>query len=284
MAVKLSSIQRTSHESPPRIIIYGPEGVGKSTFFAGGKVVLPDGSEMILRSAPAPIFIRTEDGLRGLDVDAFPVAQSYDDVIEALDTLLNEPHEYQTVVLDSADWLESLIFAKVCEENRATDIDKVGGGYGKGKAFSIPKWEQVLKKLDRLNIEKTMIVGIICHANIIEFRDPEAEPYHRYEMKLFRPKDGRGARDMLLEWADVIGFANRKTVVAQQESSDQKSKLIKARQMSGLTRLNLIGAASYIAKNRYNLPSPIDLSWDAFGAELMASWQGMQPTPQIRDQ
>ena len=88
----LENITRGRESKPPRIFAYGQEGVGKSTFGA---------------AAPNPIFIQTEDGLGEIDTAKFPLAKSLNDVLNALTALRDEPHDFQTVVLDSADWLEA---------------------------------------------------------------------------------------------------------------------------------------------------------------------------------
>ena len=97
----LENITRGRESKPPRLFIYGQEGVGKSTVGA---------------AAPNPIFVQTEDGLGEIDTAKFPLAKNLNDVLAALTALREEPHDFQTVVLDSADWLERLIWDQVCAE------------------------------------------------------------------------------------------------------------------------------------------------------------------------
>ena len=102
MAISLASLQRSTDVKPPRILIYGVSGVGKTTLAA---------------SAPSPVFILTEDGLGALDVPHFSLATSFDDILQAQGALYTEPHEFKTVVVDSLDWLEPLVWKHVCERN-----------------------------------------------------------------------------------------------------------------------------------------------------------------------
>ena len=94
-------------------LVYGTAGIGKSTFAT---------------CAPAPIVVQTEDGLGEIDCHKFPVAQSFDEFLQSLGALYSEDHAYRTVVIDSLDWLERLIWDAVCKRESATTIEKVGGG------------------------------------------------------------------------------------------------------------------------------------------------------------
>ena len=104
MAFKLSDIKEKIERKPPRILIHGTAGLGKTTLAA---------------SIPGVIFIQTEDGLAGVaDVPHFPLAKSYDDVMSALHELANEKHQFKAIAIDSLDWLESLIWQKVCGKRK----------------------------------------------------------------------------------------------------------------------------------------------------------------------
>ena len=117
MTSLLETIQSGRQPKPPRVLLYGVEGIGKSTF----------GSQ-----APNPIFIQTEDGLDELDCDRFPLATTFDDVVAALKTLRQEKHDYESVVIDSLDWLERLVWDKLCQRYGVESIEKVDGGYARG--------------------------------------------------------------------------------------------------------------------------------------------------------
>ncbi len=252
----LSSITKTRHAKPPRIVVHGAEKCGKSTFFAG---------------APDPIFIQTEDGLNGIDTQSFPLATSLDQVMSALNTLCTEAHEFRTVVIDSVDWLERLIHQKVIEDwdkangGSAQVIDKTHGGYGKGYIVANSMFRDILQALDYLCGEKGMIVGLICHSKLATISEPDQEPVDFYRMKLHSPKSGNGAGDILNEWADVIGFAAIVKRVTKRETQDAGYKSIKG---MGERVLHLDGSPAFVAGNRYGMPPQLPLDWAAFETAL----------------
>lgn len=258
MAFDLSSVRSTKHATPPRIVAHGAEKVGKSTWAAG---------------APNPIFIQTEDGLNGIEAQSFPMCESYDHIIACLNTLLDEQHDFQTVVIDSMDWAERLLHRKVCENEGVTSIEKAAGGYGKGYQLANELFRQILFLLDRLNKEKGMIVILVCHSKLVTIQDPELEPVDCYRMKLHSPKSGNGVGDILNEWADVIGFASIVKRVSKRDGGQQDRATYKALKSSGERKLHLDGSLAFVAGNRYGLPAELPLQWDAFMQALAATTQ-----------
>jgi len=256
MAISLASIQKTKHATPPRIIIHGVEKSGKSSFAS---------------QAPKPIFIRTEDGLNGIDTDAFPLATSYQDVKDAFVALTTQDHEFKTVVIDSADWLERLIHAEVCRRDGAITVAKAGGGYGAGYLIALNMWNEVFGYLDELNKRKGMIVIVICHSSVTTINDPETESYDVATLKLHSPKKGTGAADLFTEWADVIGYAKRPIIVTK--GGDDKYKAIDGGQI--MNELVIGKNPACISGNRYSLPPIISLTWQAFENAIK---QSIQPT------
>ena len=151
MAINLKAIKRNKDILPPRIMLYGPHGLGKTTFGAG---------------APAPIFILTEDGLGQLEVEHFPLAKSFDEVQDALKALQGD-HDYQTVVIDSLDWLDNLIWETINAKYDAKDL-----AYGKGAVIAADFWRKVLDGLNSLRA-KGMAVVMLAHCEIKRFDSPE---------------------------------------------------------------------------------------------------------------
>ncbi|MCA9102614.1 MAG: ATP-binding protein [Planctomycetales bacterium] len=246
----LSKIQRGRQAMPPRLVVYGTEGIGKSTFAA---------------QAPTPIFVPIEDGLSEIDCDRFPLATSFAEVMAALSELHSEKHDYQTVAIDSLDWLEQLIFDALCREYSVSSIEKVDGGYAKGYTHALGYWRQFLDALNLLRVNRGMVVICIAHAKVEKFEDPESTAYDRYSPRLHKH-----ASALVCEWSDAVLFATRKFRTQQEDSGfNRKRTIAKALGKDGGERiLRCVGGPSCIAKNRYSIAEELPLSWQAFVSAL----------------
>lgn len=241
MAFNLKSIQKNTAMAAPRLMLYGVEGIGKTTFAAG---------------APDPVFICTEDGLGSLQVDHFPLATKASDVLDAIGALWNEKHDFKTVVLDSVDWLDNMIWADVEAKHDAKDL-----AYGKGAMIVADRWREVLAGLNALRNDKGMIVMLLAHCQIKRFDSPEVEPFDRYQPKLQERSNA-----ILREWVDALLFANYKTIVRKDDVGFNKTN---NRGISTGERLLFTSEKpAYMAKNRYSLPESLPMGWDAFAQAI----------------
>ena len=161
--ISLDSISRSPELAPPRVVIHGPHGIGKTTFGC---------------SAPGAILLPVEDGWGLLDVARFPQVKTWAEVMEAIGALYEGDHEYGTLVIDSLDWLEPLVWAETCARHDKPDIESFG--YGKGFLFACDVWRELFAGLAALRGEKGMGVVLIAHSEIKRFDDPNTEPYDRY--------------------------------------------------------------------------------------------------------
>jgi hypothetical protein len=246
----MSLVQRGRASKPPRILLYGVEGIGKSTF----------GS-----NAPKPIFIQTEDGLDEIDCARFPLATTYDEVLTALTELRTEQHEFESVVIDSLDWLERMIWDCVCQESGVQSIEKADGGFAKGYIHALTFWREVVDQLNRLRNERGMVVLLIAHTKVEKFEDPESSPYDRYSPRLHKH-----AAALISEWCDAVLFATRKFRTQTEDAGfNRKRTIAHALGKDGGERiLRCVGGPSCLAKNRYGIAGELPLSWAAFMAAL----------------
>lgn len=241
MVFDLKSIKKNTSFAAPRVLVYGVEGIGKSTFAAG---------------APSPVFIQTEDGLGSLAVDHFPVANKVSDVLDAISTLFDGGHDFKTVVIDSLDWLETLIWRDLEAKYDAKDL-----AYGKGAMIAADKWREILDGLTALRNDRGMAVILIAHTEIKRFDSPETEPYDRYQPKL----QARSSA-LVREWCDAVLFANYKTLIKKDDVGFNKT--VSRGITNGERLLFTSERPAYMAKNRYSLPESIPLSWEAFESAI----------------
>lgn len=234
----LSTIQTGRTTLPPRLMIYGQEGVGKSTFAA---------------RAPQAIFIQTEDGLGQIDCAKFPLCTSIQEVFDQLNALLNEEHTFGTLAIDSLDWLERLIHDAVCTDYGVKSIEKADGGYGKGYIHALTYWRKFVSLLDALRQQRGLAILLIAHAKIERFEDPENPAYDRYTPRLHKT-----ACALLTEWADGVLFAFRRVRVSK-EGERALASAIGADGGERILRTN--GGPACVAKNRYGLPTEVPLDF-----------------------
>lgn len=244
--MKLLSLAKAGREfRPPRLLVYGQEGVGKSSLAA---------------KAPAPIFLPTEDGLHQIDVAKLPLLRSFDEMQAALGELLVEPHDYHSVVIDSLDWLERLIWDDLCHKYGATSIDKVDGGYAHGYTHAVGYWRKLLDILSQLHTDRGMAVLLVAHSKVEKFEDPESSPYDRYSPRLHKH-----AASLITEWCDAVLFATWRIRTQTEEAGfNRKRTTAHAIGKDGGDRiLRTVGGPSCVAKNRYGLDSELPLDWQA---------------------
>ena len=238
MSISLASISKTKRNSlPPRVVVHGAQKVGKTTFAAG---------------AFKPVFLPLEDGLAGLEADAFPLLTSLDQVMEAIEVV--KTSEFGTVVVDSLDWLEPLVWAAACARNNWTSIEQPG--YGKGYVEANADWRRFFDALSDLRTHHGKAIVLIAHSAVKRFEAPDVEAFDRYELKL-----QKGPLGLAIEWADIIGFAQEEMAIKKEKDGFNN---MRARGIgTGRRVLHVNSKPSFIAGNRYGLPDTIDLSWNA---------------------
>lgn len=254
----LANVVRGRLSKPIRICVYGVDGIGKSTFAAG---------------APAPVFIGAEDGTSTIDVARFPEPKTWRELLAALDELEYGEHSYQTVVLDTLDWIEPLCWVQVVGVGKHTRngalIESIEDfDYGKGFSAALDEWRVALSRLDRLREVKGMHVVLLAHSWIKTFKNPDGEDFDRHEMKLHK-----SAASLVREWCDVVLFATH------EQYTHKNDKRARAKGIStGARVLHTQRTAAFDAKNRHNLPDTLPLEYEAFDEAVIA---GMPAPPEV---
>jgi hypothetical protein len=217
--------------------IQGTDGIGKSTFGAG---------------SIDPIFIQAEDGLSFINAPRFPQADTWAEMLEQIKSLVTEEHQYKTVVLDTTDAAAKLGEAYVCEQNGWSSAADPKAGYGAFYVAEENAWVHLLSGLNVLHTQKGMNVILLSHVASKAYKDPELEPYDRWEMRC-----NKKVNSLIKDWVDFNLFANYETQLIK---DGQKARGVSYGNRGLYTRF----AAAYDAKSRLELPNKLEFSWNHF--------------------
>lgn len=231
MALK---IKRGASKKPQKVVIYGPEGIGKTTLAA---------------KFPDPLFIDTEGGTDGYDVARTQKPESWTELKGIIGEVASEK-PCMTLVLDTADWAERMMCAELCASHKWDSMEALG--YGKCWQYALEEFSKLLDALSGVR-DAGMNVVVTAHAAVSKFEQPdEAAAYDRWTMKLYK-KDAA----LLKEWADALLFVNYKTIVeVVGDGFNAKGKARGAKRTIFTTH-----QATWDAKNRWGLPDEIPLDW-----------------------
>lgn len=242
---RLSLITGKGPDLPQRSVIHAVEGWGKSSLGA---------------QAPKPVFLQTkgETGLETLiaagqlpEVPHFPESMVWDDLLDNIDALTREPHEYRTLVMDTTNGAERLCHEHVCKRDFNNDWTDTGFiGYQRGVEVSLNDWGGFLQSLDRLRLERQMGIILLCHTKVAAFKNPEGPDYDRY-----MPDMHQKTWSLTHKWSDLVAFGNFEVIV---KGGDAGAKPKKGKATGGQVRMLYTQRhAAYDAKNRLGLPEEI---------------------------
>lgn len=226
--------------TPLKIIVYGYNGVGKSTFASEAK---------------NPIFMDLEGNVDHLEVPKQPIS-SLIDVVEFLKCLLEQSHDYNTLVIDSLDSLGLLVTEYVTKTYSKADL-----AFGKDSVKSIEKCREIVALLDRLRKEKKMHIIFTAHSCVKRCENPLTETFDKYELKL-----NEKMASIFCNWVHCILFAVNDVFFEAEKGKQggkQKAKNIMKRSMYTM------GNTAYVAKNVFDLPSKMDFKWEEFKQHVM---------------
>lgn len=227
------NITKGKIKSALKVVVYGQEGVGKSTFAS---------------KFPNPVFIDTEGSTKQLDVARFDAPTSWEMLMQQVDYIKKNNTGFQTLVIDTADWAEKLCIKKVCSKAQKDGIEDFG--WGKGYVYVQEEFGKLLNSLEEV-VQRGINVVITAHAKMNKVEQPdEMGAYDRWELKLTK-----GCSPMLKEWADMLLFANYKTLVVKTDDKKYKGQ-------GGQQRIvYTTHTAAWDAKNRFDLPDVIPLDY-----------------------
>lgn len=234
MALSLADLKTTRTDKPPRILIYGPPGLGKTSLAA---------------EFPSPIIIDVEDGTpAGVEIPTFGRIESFAQVMEALQALYTEDHQHMTLVIDSLDKTEPLVWQSVCEQHNKKSIEDFG--YGKGYVEASAAWRTMYDWCNALRRDKGMTIVFIAHSTVNTFEDPLAPAYSTYDIRLHKR-----ANAMVQDEVDAIWFINQDQTIKSEESGFNKSRA--RAEGAGVRWIYTEKRPAFVAKNRFGMPEAI---------------------------
>ena len=240
-----------------KVVIYGPEGIGKST---------------LASRFPEPVFIDTEGSTRHLDVARLDAPTSWQMLLTEVEYIKANPGVCKTLVIDTADWAEQLCIASFCAGKQIKGIEDLG--YGKGYIYIAEDFGKLLNKLEEIRNTGVNIV-VTAHAAMRKFEQPdELGAYDRWELKL-----NKKTAALLKEWADVLLFANYKTMVINVDGQGAQKGKNKAQ--GGKRVLYTSHNPCWDAKNRLGMPEELDMSWEAIAPFVVGNAGGPEARREV---
>lgn len=248
-------ITRGKIQGAQKVVVYGPEGVGKSTFAA---------------AFPEPVFIDTEGSTNNMDVGRLPKPSSWQMLLQQIDFVKNN-RPCKTLVVDTIDWAERLCVEFVCARGKKDSITKFG--YGEGFIQLEEEFGKFLNRLSDL-VEMGINVVLSAHAKITKFEQPdEFGAYDRWELKLGNKTTAKTS-SLVKEWADMLLFANYKTMSV---ATDDKGTKFKGQ---GKKRVMYTSHhPAWDAKNRHGLPEELEFSYSQIAHCIPSDAASVLPAP-----
>lgn len=233
MAFDLNRLNKKSRHDPERVLIYGPPGTGKTT---------------LATEWPNPVVFDIERGLPpGIDVANFQEFDSYETVMEGIYALYSQDHDFRTLVVDTLDRFEPMVWRAVCEAGGVASIEEFGGGYGKGHLEADRFWRDFLEGCNALRCDRNMAIVLVAHSIVTTLPSPTTESFPSYDIRLHKR-----ALALVQDEVDAILFMNQDVSVKETKGGFNKKT---ARGIGGGNRwIYADGRPAFTAKNRYRLP------------------------------
>lgn len=241
-------IIRGIQAAPVKAVFYGTEGIGKTT---------------LASKAPNPLFIDFEGGTTRINVARLSV-QTFSELEAVMGNLNKDTQGFQTLVFDTADWLEKVMMRHICDEHTKKGIEDFG--YGKGFTFLAEKWSSFLDRLTRFQARTGVHIIFLAHATMRKIELPEETgAFDKWELKL-----SKQTSPILKEWADLLLFLNYKTIVV-----DKKAQ-------GGQRVIYTEHSAVWDAKNRFGLKPELKLDYSEIASVFTAPAPKIEPKPEVK--
>lgn len=238
-----------------KVVIYGPEGIGKTTFAS---------------QFPGAVFIDTEGSTDNMDVSRLDKPSSYTMLKNEIAWVKANPTCCKTLIIDTIDWAESLIVDDICALHQKKGIEDFG--YGNGYVYIKEELGRFLNSLSEL-VDLGINIVLTAHAQIRKFEQPdEMGSYDRWELKLGKKTSSQTA-PLVKEWADMVLFANYKTIVMTTDNKKKKAT-------GGQRMLYTQHHPAWDAKNRHNLPEEMPFDYAGIAHIFNQVPVPAQPQPQ----
>lgn len=232
---------------PPRIFLYGPSGIGKTTLAA---------------QFPGVLVLPAEDGAEQIEVPRLPMPKTWGEALALLDAVATDSVDYRALAIDSVTALESLCFAHVAQQNQVPTVEEIP--YGKGFPLVAKEWRNLLDKLTTIRATGLAII-LIGHQAVVSYVDPRSAPYDR-----FAPRLHKSILPMTIEWADCLLCGSYKVFTDKEVSGFNKER---TRAVGGGERIMYARELpTAVAKNRYGLPDEITWGWSDVFAGISSTF------------
>lgn len=234
-----------------RVLLYGVPKIGKTTW---------------ARSAPGVIEIPTEDANCTLGTTAFPISKTYAEFLSYVKAVGTTDNRFETLVIDSLDWLEPLIWDAVCKDDRSDSIEKVLGGYGKGFTVAAGKWLELLNMLELINLGHRgesaakgpgMTIILLAHSRVVKHTEPGLDSFDKYVTPLQKQAD-----NMVREWCDDVLFCNYRIYTSEKDAGFNKKEVRAVG--AGERVIHTNERPGFCAGNRLNLPNELSMNWSEY--------------------
>lgn len=235
------NISRGIRREPPRLVIHGAPGIGKST---------------LASRAPNPVFIDLERGTDQIDVPRVDDVDTWEKLLATVRALAAPEYDYKTVVIDTLDRAEWMCWQSVCQAERVASIEKVGKGFGKGYTAAYEAFRGLAAALEKLRIERGMSIILIAHSKIEKAPNAAGDEYERWTLKVHKQIAG-----LFYEQFDAILFARLQVYTRKTEAGRTKG-------VGDARVLETQESPAWLAKNRYALPASLPLSWEDLDAAM----------------